>query len=136
MAAEDTSASTLSLYTALPRSSLQQAEQASELSPHLFMQVSGTRAWIPFHVDPKESFERGTWGATERGEDGFNPKGDLVILRIDFTALGFGHYHLTDTLTTRSSKWRQWRFHGTLPLPAKSTDGQLLACVGDILKVE
>ena len=47
-------------------------------------------------------------------------------MRVDFSALGFGHYFLRNVLSTRDN--RAWRFQGELGMPrAVSTDGALLA---------
>ena len=51
-----------------------------------------------------------------------------MLLRIVFSALGFGHYTATDVLATRNGK--AWRFHGEMPVPlAVNTDGENLATI-------
>ncbi len=55
-----------------------------------------------------------------------NPKTYLVLLRVEFSALGFGHYVLSNVLST--GDWKKWRFNGELPVPrAVNTEGQTLA---------
>ena len=67
---------------------------------------------------PEGALERARWGARELGENDLDPKKDLVVFEIVFTAHGVGYFHtMKNLLTTRYGKeyWKAWRFHGNLP---------------------
>ena len=51
-----------------------------------------------------------------------------MLVRIDFTAVGFGHYIATNMLTT--CDMNAWRFHGEMPVPVSmNAAGELLASI-------
>ena len=129
---EDTSASKLVLYVGLTSGALETAIAQGTLTPGFCMAPTKKRAWIPLAVDAVSAFTRAHWGAEERGVEGLDPKRDLRVLQVNFTAHGFGHYFLTGQLTTHD--WTKWRFHGELPLAVKSLpSGELLASVASTI---
>ena len=133
MATVDTSVPGLKLYAGMSANAFNEVECTGLLSPNLVMAPTKEHAWIPLHVDAEAAFRRALWGAEERGETNLHPKHNFRVIRFDFTAHGFGHYYLSGVLTT--SNWKQWRFHGDLPLLARaSTSGDVLVCSGpDVL---
>ena len=132
MAAVDTSASKLVLYVGLSSSALQMAADQRALTPSLCMAPTGQRAWIPLAVGAASALTRAHWGAEERGERGLDPKRDLRVIQVSFTAHGFGHYYMNGQLTTHD--WQTWRFHGELPFVVTAASGELLASVApDVL---
>ena len=121
MAPVDTSSSKLSVFVCFSVSALAEAEQEAVLKPSLFMNPEGNREWIPLNVSFEAAHQRALWGAEERNETNLHPKDSFRFLRIEFTALGFGHYYLNEMLTTRD--YKSWRFHGELPFSVASTNG-------------
>ena len=76
-------------------------------------------------TEPKDALDRGVWGAEEIGLQVVNAKLDMVLIRFEFTELGFGHYYLRKVLKTQG--YTAWRFYGELRVPeARSDDGALL----------
>lgn len=134
MAIETTATSELTLFAGMSLRAYGEAMDANTLSPHHFMVPQGGRAWIPLNKDIQPALGRTIWGAEERGEFNLNPKRNFCLVRITFTALGFGHYYLAGKLTT--SDWVQWRFHGDLGVPTRDADGRFLANVTHVFAVE
>ena len=124
----DTEGSTLTVYVGMPKSAVEEVLMQKKLLASQVMAVSSDRVWIPMHKDPMKALERATWGAEETMGKGAitNPKIDLLLVRVQFTALGVGHYILQDRLTT--GDWKKWRFHEELRVnqDVKNTTGQLL----------
>ena len=122
----DTSTSFLSVYVGLHRTNAHVVMDKSVLAPGQVMLCEPGRSWIPMLVDPQKALERAKWGAEELGLTVTDPKQDLILLHVKFSALGFGHYFLRKMLSTRD--WKAWRFHGELVVPqAVNTDGAILA---------
>lgn len=117
-------------YAAFLRTPAGSAGFPNTLSPHSCMTPTARRAWIPLNMDAEGALDRSNWGAEERGELRLHPKEDFILLRITFTAAGFGHYYLNGKLTT--ANWKQWRFHGDLSLPTTDRNGRPLAYVTDV----
>eukprot|EP00973_Karenia_brevis_P027789 3829379-Karenia_brevis.AAC.1 len=109
----DTSESGLTLYGSFPRRLLAEVNQAEALTPEHVMRPSEHRAWVPLWDRGEAAADRVPWMCEELGVP-FNGGGDIALVKVRFTALGFGHYYLNGTLTTRD--WKHWRFHGPLPL--------------------
>ena len=86
-----------------------------------------TRCWIPLNNSYEEAHKRAIWGAEERGEMDLHPKESFRVLRVEFTAHGYGHYSMRNVLTTRDG--RSWRFHGEIPFSVRSANGDLLLSV-------
>ena len=117
---------TLSVYVGLHVALVPVVMDSGVLSPGHVMVSEKGRSWIPMLADPQKALERAKWGAEELGLTVANPKKDLMLLRVDFSALGFGHYFLRNVLSTRGNG--AWRFQGELVVPrAVSIDGALLA---------
>ena len=130
----DTSTSTLSVYVGLHCAIVPVVMNSGVLKPSHVMVCKEERCWIPMHSDLRKALERAKWGAEELGLTVDNPKEDLMLLRVDFSALGFGHYFLRSVLSTRDK--RAWRFQGELGMPrAVSNRGELLA-TADPFEVE
>ena len=100
MATVDTSSDKLTLFAAMSTSASQDALQQSMLKPEFFMRPTTERAWIPMNKSPEEALKRAHWGADERGEKDLHPKRDFRVFQIEFTAHGFGYFHLANVLTT------------------------------------
>ena len=113
-----TSSEKLTLYASMTMKASEKALQESVLRPEFFMIPTPERCWIPMSSSPEKALERALWTAKELGENVIDPKKDLVVFEIVFTAHGVGYYHTMLTLlTTRYGKdnWKAWRFHGNLP---------------------
>ena len=129
MATVDTSSDKLTLFAAMSTSASQDALQQSMLKPEFFMRPTTERAWIPMNKSPEEALKRAHWGADERGEKDLHPKRDFRVFQIEFTAHGFGYFHLANVLTTHHGKeyWEAWRFYGNIYETVRSEES------GDIL---
>ena len=123
----DTSTSTMCLYTCLSATALVEAEKGMRLTPRLYMVPDETRWWIPLHNSYEEALQRAILGAEERSEKILDPKSEFRILRVEFTALGFGHYSMRGMLTTYDH--RSWRFRGEIPFVVRSATGELLVSI-------
>ena len=127
--APDTSTSQKSLYVAVHHEMLTEVFRDGVLAPCHVMACDENRNWIPLHEDPSDALERGCWGAQEIAKTVSDPKDDLMLLRINFSALGFGFYYLNNMLTPPFYR-KSWRFHGEMLVPAAvSRDGHNLATV-------
>ena len=127
--APDTSTSQKSLYVAVHHEMLTKVFRDDVLAPCHVMACDENRNWIPLHEDPSDALERGCWGAKEIAKTVSAPKDDLMLLRINFSALGFGFYCLNNMLTPPFYR-KSWRFHGEMLVPAAvSRDGHNLATV-------
>ena len=96
------------------------------------MRSTAGRDWVPLFKDSTKAVERGSW-MLEEMDIVFRSKADLALLRVEFTALGFGHYHLSGMLTSRD--WHHWRFHGPIPWEVRDLAGNLLAKIIDVMEV-
>ena len=101
--AQDISTPTKLLYVAVHCTLLPDIMDSSVLAPRHVMACDKHRAWIPLNTDPSEALVRASWGAEENCLAVVNPKVDSNLLRIEFPALGFGHYYLTNVLTKRTA---------------------------------
>ena len=88
------------------------------------MNPTDERAWIPMSTSAEDALNRARWGAVERGETNLDPKLDFRVVQIEFTAHGFGDFHLTNVLTTQD--WKHWRFHGDIYEVHSETDDILV----------
>ena len=132
--APDTSTPAKLLYVAVHRAILPDVLDSKMLAPRHVMGSDRPHLWIPLNADPLDAMERARWGAEELSLPVSNPKEELMLFRIEFSALGFGYYCSTDVLTERN--WKAWRFHGELLFPsAMNSDGQILATL-DLCVVE
>ena len=125
MSTVDTSSYKLTLFAAMSTSASQEALQQRMLKPEFFMKTTTERAWIPMNKSPEEALKRAHWGAPERGENDLHPKRDFRVFQIEFTAHGFGYFHLANVLTTQA--WKHWRFYGDIYETVRSEES------GDIL---
>ena len=123
MSIVDTSASGLLLFGAFPRAMLADVTCDFSLEPKHVMLASESRAWVPLYTKSEAAVDRVPWMCRELGIP-FNGSADVLVVKVEFTALGFGHYHLRDMLTTRD--WKHWRFHGPLQSVGCNQDGQVL----------
>ena len=109
----------------------QEALEQGMLRPEFFMLTTPERRWIPMRSSPQGALERALWGAKELGEDVCDPKKDLVVVEIVFTAHGVGYFHTMKNLLTTyyygKEFWKAWRFLGNLPYTICSEES------GDIL---
>ena len=88
------------------------------LRPEFFMKPTVKRCWIPMRISPEEALKRGLWGAEELEEVVSDPKKDLVVVEIVFTAHGVGYFHTMKKLLTTyngTEYWKAWRFPDNLP---------------------
>lgn len=125
-----TSSEKLTLYAGMTIKASEKALKDGMLRPEFFMITTPERCWIPMSSSPQGALERALWGAKELGEDVRDPKKDLVVVEIVFTAHGVGYFHtMKNLLTTRYGKeyWKAWRFHDNLPYTICSEES------GDIL---
>ena len=130
MARVNTSTSTLSVFVGIHASMLPDVQKSGVLSPRHVMHAAEGRAWIPMNTHLKCAVDWAIWSCEEMSMTVNHPKNDLFVIKVEFSALGFGHYFLREVLSTRNS-WGAWRFHGDLPVPqVQNTDGQILATVG------
>ena len=77
----------------------------------------------------------------ERGKDSldelgiaFNDKRDLCVVKVEFTAAGFGYFYLNGTLTTYD--WKHWRFRRPFHRIIADQNNMVLARWGDVLGFE
>ena len=84
------------------------------------------------NTSAEEALKRAQWAAVERGEKNLDPKLDFRVVQIEFTAQGFGYFHLSNVLTTRD--WKSWRFHGDLYDIHSETD-DILVRVTDFAEI-
>ena len=129
MATVNTSEEKLTLYAGMTLKASQEALKQGMLRPECFMETSPQRRWIPMRSSPQGALERALWGAKELGEDVRDPKKDLVVVEIVFTAHGVGYFHtMKNLLTTYYGKeyWKAWRFLGNLPYSICSEEGDIL----------
>ena len=76
-----------------------------------------------FERDTHKALERAAWGVEELG---YAPgTSQLTVLTFEFTALGVCNFMFTNKLTTRDD-WKQFQFHGDLPLRCTNMQGELL----------
>ena len=133
----DTSTSTMCLYTCLSATALVEAEKGMRLTRSLGMVPDDKRRWIPLHHSSEQATQRAIWraiwGANKRGENFLDPKKEIRILKVEFTALGFGHYHMRNILTL-SPLGDSWRFRGEIPFTVKNTKGDLLLSIKPIVE--
>ena len=125
-----TSSEKLTLYAGMTMKASEKALQESVLRPEFFMITTAERCWIPMSSSPQGALERALWGAKELGEDVRDPKKDLVVVEIVFTAHGVGYFHtMKNLLTTHHGKeyWEAWRFYGNIYETVRSEES------GDIL---
>ena len=130
MAPVNTSTSTLSVFVGTHASRVLDVHQSGVLSPRHVMHPAEGRAWIPMHTNLKYAADWAMWSCEEKRMTVNHPKNDLFVIKVEFSALGFGHYFLREMLSARNS-WSAWRFHGDLPVPeVQNIDGLILATVG------
>ena len=87
-----------SLYVAVHHEILTDVMRNCVLAPPHVMACNESRYWIPLHEDPSAAFVRARWGAEEIAKPVQNPKHDLMLLRTELSAIGFGHYCATEVL--------------------------------------
>ena len=127
--APDTSTTAKSLYVAVPRTILPDVMNNAVLAPRHAMASDTQRTWIPLNTSPSDALERARWefNPLVRSQTQFYVA--FILLRIDFSALGFGHYCATDVLIEEFPLpvGEGWRFHGEMQVPfEENTDGQIL----------
>ena len=115
-------------------SASQDALQQRMLKPEFFMRPTTERAWIPMNKSPEEALKRAHWGAPERGENDLHPKHDFRVFQIEFTAHGFGYFHLANVLTTHKD-WEAWRFYGNIYETVSTESGDILVQLTDVSSV-
>ena len=124
-----TSSEKLTLYAGMTMKASEKALKEGMLRPEFFMITTDKRCWIPMRNTPEKALERALWGAKELGEVVSDPKKDLVVVEIVFTAHGVGYFHtMKNLLTTRYGKeyWKAWRFFDNLPYSICSEEGDIL----------
>ena len=132
MAKVDTSSEKLTLFAAMSTSASQEALQQRMLKPEFFTKTTTERAWIPMNKSPEEALKRAHWGAPERGENDLHPKLDFRVFQIEFTAHGFGYFHLANVLTTQD--WKHWRFYGDI-YEVHSENDDILVRLTDLAEI-
>ena len=113
-----TSSEKLTLYAGMTMKASEKALQEGMLRPEFFMITTAERCWIPMSSSPQGALERALWGAKELGEVVSDPKTDLVVVEIVFTAHGVGYFHTMKKLLTTyngTEYWKAWRFLDNLP---------------------
>ena len=114
----DTSKSTKSLYVGVHHTLVADAIRLAMLAPRHVM----LHAWIALDKDEKTALSRA------RESSGRYQRVDWMVFRVDFTAVGIGHYIATNMLTTCDMV--AWRFHGEMPMPmSMNAVGELLASI-------
>ena len=124
MSTVDTSSYKLTLFAAMSTTTSEDTLQQSMIKPEFFMSPTNERAWIPMSKSAEEALKRARWGADERGETDLHPKLDFRVVKIEFTAHGFGYFYLANVLTTKD--WEAWRFHGDIYEVHSETDDILV----------
>ena len=114
MVTVDTSATELTLFLAVHTTQLEMVRTTEQIRPSNVMLETNPRGWLPLVFEAAEAADRCVWGCEELGLPVTNRKTDLVLFKVQFTALGYGHFSRYGTLTDRD--WKNFRFHGPIPL--------------------
>ena len=130
----DTSTSVLELYVGVHKDQLGQILAYNCIRACNVMAESEDRSWVPLFANVQRAAHRTiAWGFPEMGKE--SDKSQLVLFCFEFTAMGVGHFMLTNELTTRD--WKHFRFHGDLPLNCTNrSDDRLVTAHDEITSVE
>ena len=79
--------------------------------------ASENGSWLTFRTSEQEAYERAGWTVTEA------PR---VLVEVNFTSAGFGHYVLGGLLYNVARHPNSWRFVGDLPFHVRDTQGNVL----------
>ena len=123
----------LTLWASFPTSLLPRLDAVQALAPEHVMKSDENCAWVLLWTEQKDAVDRVPDMYGELGLE-FTDSAEVSVVKVTFTCLGFGHYYLMRTLTTRD--WRHWRFHGTLQYVQMNHTGQeILRIDPDVLGV-
>ena len=129
----DTSTSVLKLYAGIHKDQLDQIMTDNYVRPCNVMVESRARSWVPLHTTVQGASHRALFsGFPEMGKE--SDMEQLALFCFEFTALGVGHFTLTNELTTHD--WKHFRFHGNLPLQCTNMYDDRLVTVYDATSVD
>ena len=118
----------LLFHVGIHKDELIQINTNRAIRPCNVMRETDERSWVVLHTSWEEASARALdWGFDELDKE--QDESQLALISFEFTALGVGHITLTDELTT--CDWKQFRFHGNLPLRCTNIQGQLLVKAHD-----
>ena len=121
----DTNKSTLLVYAGLQKDMLNQVQTDAMVRPCNVMVESAERSWLVLDTTIAAAADRALrWGFEELGKE--QDELQLVLIAFEFTALGVGHFMLTNQLGSTRGDWHHFRFYGNLPLRCTNIEDQLL----------